>query len=425
MARGEFKYVEIVTLARSHGFRSTSNQAIASVVRIHMTLVANTVLLVDDSTRILDSYKRLLRGDFLVDTAQGGKEGLAVIRERGPFTVVISDVDMRRMKGVDFLSAVTEVAPDTVQMLLSGTDNLPLTVRNGNQAGVFRILVKPATETDLRKALADAFHYYYLAMSHRHRETDGLLSAEARQRSLVAQLLHAQKMDSLGQLTGRIAHDLNNLLGVVLGNLDFLEEYVPRESEQAKMIKAATAGALRGVELTKSLLAFTRQESRVSTPTHLGTLLMSSLKSLRTLLPDKISIESNICDDLWFVLIEKTQLESALLNLTLNACDAMPFGGCLEISAKNVSLNDDPNKSSSRPEKSDYIEILVSDSGIGMSPVVSARAFEPFFTTKGSRGTGLGLSIVHSFVIQSGGFVRLSSEPGNGTSIRIYLPRAN
>jgi PAS domain S-box-containing protein len=242
--------------------------------------------------------------------------------------------------------------------------------------------------------------------------------------AIEAQLRQAQKMEAVGQLTGGLAHDFNNLLGIVLGNLDLLAEEFEPGDEAGKLADAAIEAAMRGAELTRQLLAFSRRQPLAPKVTYLPPVLEATGSLLRRTLGEAITFELKVSDTLWPVLIDVSQLESTLLNLSVNARDAMPQGGRVTIEAANVVVDESNHEHNMEATPGEYVLIAVSDTGAGMSPEVLAHVFEPFFTTKGSGGTGLGLSMVHGFLKQSGGYTGIYSEPGHGTTIRLYLPRA-
>jgi PAS domain S-box-containing protein len=242
------------------------------------------------------------------------------------------------------------------------------------------------------------------------------------------QLVQAQKMEGIGQLTGGVAHDFNNLLTIVLGNLDALATAVKdRTQDVAKLtrhIESAQRGAQRAASLTQRLLAFSRRAPLDPRVIELGRLVTGMSDLLRRSLGERIAIETVLSGGLWRVHVDPNQLEIALLNLALNARDAMPNGGRLTIETANAYLDDAYAASEIEVVSGQYAVICITDTGIGMSKAVAARAFEPFFTTKEiGQGTGLGLSQVYGFVKQSGGHVKIYTEPGEGTTIKIYLPR--
>jgi two-component system cell cycle sensor histidine kinase/response regulator CckA len=240
------------------------------------------------------------------------------------------------------------------------------------------------------------------------------------------QLRHALKMEAVGQLTGGVAHDFNNLLAIMQGNLELLSEKLPLTPQTAEMMQHALAAGERGAILTQRLLAFSRQQPLEPRLLKLGDFIRRELVLLNRTLGETIRISAKIAPDVWPVLIDPGQLGNAILNLAVNARDAMPEGGLLSIGAENTALDQAYAQDNSEVTPGDYVLLSVTDSGTGMTPDVVRHVFEPFFTTKPvGRGTGLGLSMVFGFVKQSGGHVKVYSEPGHGTAIKLYLPRAH
>jgi PAS domain S-box-containing protein len=238
-------------------------------------------------------------------------------------------------------------------------------------------------------------------------------------------LLHAQKLESLGQLTGGIAHDFNNLLGVISGNLELLREQIDPASEQATYIDASLRSVRRGAELSKRLLAFARKQPLKPELTNLTDLVESIITILRRTLGESINVEPRLAPHPWPVLIDPGQMENVLLNLALNARDAMPQGGRLLLETANLTLDRDLLKDRTVIPAGDYLKLTVRDTGTGMTAEVLANAFEPFFTTKDvGVGSGLGLSMIYGFVQQSSGHIYIDSAPGAGTTVHLYLPRA-
>ncbi|MFN4090488.1 MAG: PAS domain S-box protein [Alphaproteobacteria bacterium] len=239
------------------------------------------------------------------------------------------------------------------------------------------------------------------------------------------QLRHSQRLQAVGQLTGGIAHDFNNLLAVIMGNLELLEERI-HEPDLRELVADPLAAAVRGAELTRRLLAFARLQPLSPASVDVKALLTRLTKLAARTLTEAVTVRTVQADDLWPAYIDEGQLETALLNVVLNARDAMPEGGRLTIETANVRLDEDYAARNPEVAAGDYVMVAVSDSGTGMTPEVQTRAFDPFFTTKEpGRGTGLGLSMVYGFAKQSAGHVRLYSEPGRGTTIRLYLPRGS
>ena len=242
------------------------------------------------------------------------------------------------------------------------------------------------------------------------------------------QLRQIQKMESVGQLTGGVAHDFNNLLTVIMGNLDALQRHLREPSPDIERLKRSTENAMRGARrgeaLTQRLLAFSRQQPLEPRPVDIGRLVAGMSDLLRRSLGEQIAIETALSGGLWQAEVDPNQLEVAILNLALNARDAMPKGGRLTLETTNVFLDRAYAAGQSEVVPGQYVLLEISDSGEGMAPDVQARAFDPFFTTKDvGHGTGLGLSQVYGFVKQSRGHVKIYSEVGEGTTIKIYLPR--
>ncbi|APC18702.1 hybrid sensor histidine kinase/response regulator [Pseudomonas frederiksbergensis] len=262
------------------------------------------------------------------------------------------------------------------------------------------------------KALAEANHRLQNEMFERERAEDALR--------------HAQKMEAVGQLTGGIAHDFNNMLTGIIGSLDLMQRYIAdgRSDEIGRFADAAVSSANRAAALTHRLLAFSRRQSLDRRPLELNTLVHSLEELLRRTKGTHIELKFQLAPEVWSVNTDANQLENALLNLVINARDAMPEGGKLVIETANSYL-DGSDISTLEPVKAgDYVMLGVRDNGAGMTPRVLAKAFDPFFTTKPiGQGTGLGLSMIYGFAQQSGGHVTLSSEPGQGTTVRLYLPR--
>ncbi|GAB2178815.1 PAS domain-containing protein [Dongia sp. agr-C8] len=241
--------------------------------------------------------------------------------------------------------------------------------------------------------------------------------------SIEAQLQHAQKMEAVGQLTGGIAHDFNNLLGAVLGNLDLLMEEIEGDGRARTLAGRAVAAAESGAQLVRRLLAFSRKQALNAQLTDVNELVVNMLDLLRRTLGDKVLIETALAGGQMLCLIDRPQTEGALLNLCINARDAMPEGGTVTIGTRSVVLDEHRPAGLHELQPGPYLALSVSDTGMGMPRAVMERAFEPFFTTKApGQGSGLGLSMVYGFVKQSDGHVEIKSESGRGTTVHIYLP---
>jgi PAS domain S-box-containing protein len=237
-------------------------------------------------------------------------------------------------------------------------------------------------------------------------------------------LAQAQRMEAVGQLTTGIAHDFNNLLTSIIGNLDLISRK-PRDQEaMTRQLAAAARAADRAASLTARLLAFARRQTLAPQPMDINRLITDMSELLRRTLGENISVEAVLAGGLWRAFVDPVQLENSILNVAINARDAMPDGGKLTVESANTYLDEEYAESRSEVTAGQYVLIAVTDSGTGMTPKVIERAFEPFFTTKSEGiGTGLGLSQVYGFVKQSGGHVALYSEVGRGTTIKMYFPR--
>jgi signal transduction histidine kinase/ActR/RegA family two-component response regulator len=239
-----------------------------------------------------------------------------------------------------------------------------------------------------------------------------------------AQVRQLQKMESIGQLTGGIAHDFNNMLAVVIGSLQMARRRHDDPARVAKCVDSAEEAAKRAAQLTARLLAFSRQQPLAPEPLDANKLVSGMSEMLRRSLGEQVRIETVLSGGLWRTFADPVQVESALINLAVNARDAMPGGGRLTIETANVDLDDRYAKTHLDVEPGQYVMLSVTDTGTGMQEQVVRRAFDPFYTTKGlGKGTGLGLSQVYGFVKQSGGHVALYSEIDHGTTVKIYLPR--
>jgi PAS domain S-box-containing protein len=305
---------------------------------------------------------------------------------------------------------------------------VPLRDRNGKIERWF------GTATDITEMVADRTAKMAEANSKLRAEIFERSLAEERLRSEILertraeeQLRQASKMEAVGRLTGGLAHDFNNLLTVVMGNIEAIQRRVKKEGSDEKVrgyADFAMQGVRRAAALTKRLLAFSRGQPLEPTPVNANELVSSMTELFARTIGEKIALKTSIVENLWTVEADANQLEASLLNLVVNARDAMPNGGSLTIETSNVQLDQAYAAEHDGIAPGDYVAISVSDTGSGMSKETLARVFEPFFTTKpAGQGTGLGLSQIYGFVKQSGGHVQIESEPGKGTRARILLPR--
>jgi signal transduction histidine kinase/CheY-like chemotaxis protein len=299
------------------------------------------------------------------------------------------------------------------------------------RSGRARSLMLAALLAAIAAALVSAFTIWaWLSATRRsNREllalNSDLVQANIELEAGESKIRHLQKMESLGQLTGGVAHDFNNMLAVVIGGLGVAKRRLEKgDSNIQSLIDGALDGAHRAAALTKRLLAFSRQQPLEPQLVQANKLVSGMSEMIARTLGGTIRTETVLAGGLWTIHADSSQLESALLNLCVNARDAMNEGGRLTIETANGHLDDAYATAHTEVAAGQYVMIAVSDTGSGMTPETAAKAFDPFFTTKGAgKGTGLGLSQVHGFVKQSGGHIKIYSEPGNGTTVKMYFPR--
>jgi signal transduction histidine kinase len=408
------------------------------------------VLLADDNADMRQYVQRLLHAaGFRVNAVADGEQALAAARRFKP-DLVLSDVMMPRLDGFGLLAALRN-DPDlreTPVLLLSARAGEEAKVE-GLSAGADDYLTKPFSARELlarvgvilqlararretARALEDAARLLEVQVARRTAElaaANELLLAEAAERERVEGVLRqAQKMEGIGQLTGGVAHDFNNLLTIIVGNLEAMQRQLQSPAadlvDVARSADGAMRGAQRAVSLTQRLLAFSRQQPLDPKPMDVSRLITGMSDLLRRTIGEHIAIETVLAGGLWRAHVDANQLEIAILNLAVNARDAMPEGGKLTIETANAHLDEGYAAAQAEVVPGQYIMLAITDNGSGMTREVLAKAFEPFFTTKDvGHGTGLGLSQVYGFVKQSGGHVKIYSEPGEGTSVKIYLPR--
>jgi signal transduction histidine kinase len=256
---------------------------------------------------------------------------------------------------------------------------------------------------------------------------DQLIGETTRREALESQLRQSQKLEALGHLTGGIAHDFNNMLGVIVASLHLLRRKLAgADGDYSQLIDSAMDGADRAAAMVRRLLAFSRRQPLSPRPLDPNKFVSSISDMVRRALGEKIELETVLAGGLWLTKIDQHELESAIVNLAVNARDAMPNGGKLTIETANCYLDDAYAAQYADLKPGQYVMIAITDTGEGMPPDVISQAFDPFFTTKpAGKGTGLGLSQVHGFVKQSGGHIKIYSEPGRGACIKLYLPRFN
>ncbi|WP_313514925.1 PAS domain-containing protein [Pseudomonas sp.] len=297
----------------------------------------------------------------------------------------------------------------------------PITEADGSVSGIF----VQGNDVSEQKKVEDE-----LAGYRQHLEelvaarTAELEKSEAERRQTEEELLQVRKLEAIGQLTGGVAHDFNNVLQVIGGNLQLLRRSLGGDAVNGRRLEAAITGVEKGARLASQLLAFARRQPLMPRALDVGELLLNMNELLQRSLGNRTRIELEVDEQLWPTFADVGNLETVLLNLVINARDAMQSGGVLRLQVRNVTLDQRYADSHGDVLSGDYVQLSVIDEGSGMSPEVLERAFEPFFTTKANRGgSGLGLSMVYGFVKQSGGHITLASEEASGTAVVIYLPR--
>lgn len=388
------------------------------------------ILNVDDrETQRYVKTRDLQAAGFGVIEAQTGAEALKLVELRQP-PVVLLDVQLPDISGFDVCRYVKMKWPSVMILMTSATFTTSADRTLGLDSGADSFLVQPAEPLELAAAvnallrirrseeelrqLADTLEQRVQARVADLAAANEQLREEIAQRQRAeAALVQAEKMQAVGQLTGGLAHDFNNLLTAVVGNLDLIRKRAS-EAQVRRYAENALKAAQRGAKLTAQLLAFSRTQKLVAAPVDVNALILGMHNLLSQTIGASIAIDTKLAEDLPPAMADANQLELAVLNLSINARDAMPGGGALTIST-HISA-DHPG----------MVAIEVSDTGSGMPPAVIARAFDPFFTTKEpGKGTGLGLSQVYGIAKQSGGDVAIASEPGKGTKVTVLLPRGN
>ena len=254
----------------------------------------------------------------------------------------------------------------------------------------------------------------------------GIIRDITKRKQTERQLVQAQKMEIVGQLTGGLAHDFNNMLAIIIMSLELAQKRLAKGATNIDaLLDGALEGAQRAATLTARMMAFSRQQPLLPQSINLNHVIGGMTEMITRTIGDAIKVRSVLAGGLWTTLVDVSQMENALLNICVNARDAMPNGGSITIETCNAHLDDNYARQNIDVTAGQYVMIAVTDSGTGMTPEVSAKAFEPFFTTKDvGKGTGLGLSQVFGFIKQSGGHLKIYSEVGQGTTIKIYLPRS-
>jgi len=371
-------------------------------IRHTAEVLQNTIASMADAVLVADETGRILISNPAADRLFGPRSGIGSQEWNASYLLFRPDTKTPLPQ---------EDSP--IFRALAGTDvdNLAIFLRRSGEARGVHIVANGRPLRDASGAPKGAVVVY--------RDVTDAIETER-------QLRQSQKMDAIGQLTGGVAHDFNNILTVITGTIDILARAVvadPALSAVAAMIDQA---AERGAELTSRLLAFSRRQPLQPRETDVNGLIVETTKLLRPSLGEQVEIEQVLQEDAWAALIDRSELGTALINLAINARDAMPGGGKLTFRSANVIIDESDTRMNDGVSAGSYVAIAVSDTGTGIPAALHDKVFEPFFTTKEvGKGTGLGLSMVYGFVKQSGGHIKIYSEEGVGTTVRLYLPRAS
>ncbi|MBR2692383.1 MAG: response regulator [Aquamicrobium sp.] len=374
------------------------------------TVEKKRVLIVDDDEDFAASLAGLLELEgyqaIIAHDALSAQDALALHQP----AIALVDVRLGVGNGVELVRTFRRQSPDLICLMVTAYASVETAVE-ALQAGAYDYLCKPFHSADLLATLERCFERTRLMEEKR----------------LVAERLgQMQRIQTMGQLAGGIAHDFNNILAVLLGNLRWLQEHVRTKPEQVQMLDDALAAVKAGTDLTTRLLNFGRQDGGDAVRVDLHAVMPDLMRVLRRTLGDDISLSLELADDLHEIEVHPAQMETSLLNLALNARDAMPDGGRLRFEACNFVVRPDDARVASGLLPGQYVVISVIDTGHGMPVAVRRRALEPLFSTKpAGKGNGLGLTMVDGFVRQSGGRLGISSKPDEGTRINLYLPRAS
>lgn len=396
------------------------------------------ILIADDNEAGLYVKARILqRAGYAVVTANTGRDALAMVASTNPSLVVL-DVKLPDMSGLEVCREIKDRDTGILVLQTSAAFTEKTDRAAGLAGGADSYLVEPVEPTELvstveallrlRRAEQE-LRRSHLALEQEVIERSGALAdaheqleKEITQRTAAEDTLrHTQKLDILGQLTGGIAHDFNNLLAIILGNLESLRRNLgPGDARLGKFADNAYYGARRAAALTRQLVAFSRRQSLAPKPVQLTSAISDIVALMRQALSERVDLNVDVSTSLWPVYVDQGELEAAILNLAVNARDAMGGGGQIELVVGNVTLQE------GRPDLTagEFVAVSIRDTGAGMSEDVIKYAFEPFFTTKDvGHGTGLGLAQVHGFITQAGGQIGIESVVGEGTTMTLYLPR--
>jgi signal transduction histidine kinase len=367
------------------------------------------ILLVDDDQNLLDACQRQMRKRFLLDTCCGPEAGLTAIDQGGRYAVVVSDMRMPSMDGVQFLTQVKNRLPDSVRLMLTGHPDMQTAVDAVNHGNIFRFLAKPCPPDLLAGAIEAALEQYRLVRS--------------RTELLELKLRQSQQMELIGRCAAGVFHDLRNILTIINLQAGVALRHAAVPPSLTRSIEKILATADNAAKLTQQLLVLGRPHPHLECrPLSLGQFLPEFVEMLRHIYPKTIALGQSCPPNLDPIRADAGMLGQVLLNLALNARDAMPKGGTLALEAQPVILS--PAQVSSQPgaRPGRFVCLSIADSGCGMDTEIRTRLFQPFFTTKSDHGTGLGLAVVADIVQQHQGWLEVESIVGHGSTFRVFWP---
>ena len=407
------------------------------------------ILIVDDDEAARYVKSRVLRGEgYAVSEARLGRDALALAAAEKPHLTLL-DVKLPDVSGIEVCREIKSRFPYIIVLQTSAAFTGVADRTRALDGGADSYLVEPIEPDELIATVHALLRLRNAEQEARriNRNLEQLVAERTREladanrlladeitdrRQAEAALWHTQKLDLIGQLTGGIAHDFNNLLMVISGNLELVLEAFNcgaalssvRQGRLRHLLVNAEAATEHAAKITQQLLAFARRSTFTAETVRVIDLLAVSEGFLRRAAGEAIEVAFVGASDLWHCRLDPVQFEAAILNLVVNARDAMPEGGKLSVESANVSVGASDEEGERGVPAGDYVRVAVSDTGQGMVPDVVDRVFEPFFTTKEvGKGSGLGLSQVYGFVKQSGGYILIDSTPGEGTTVTLYLPR--
>ncbi len=371
------------------------------------------VLIVDDDHDFGTGLANLLTLEgYSVELADTADTALEVLN-RFHAGVALVDIRLNNVNGIDLLSSLHKLYPDLLCVVMTAYADLDTAVEALRQ-GAYDYLHKPFHSGDLLSTLKRCFERIDITLKEARAE-------EALRRS--------QKMEAIGRLSGGIAHDFNNQLGIIIGYLDLIKNHLANNEKLSQWLNTAIVATLRCTDLTRQLLALSTRKTKKETALDINSILKDMETMIKRSVTPEVEVQYFLADDLWLTAIESGEFQDAVFNMVINARDAMPSGGRLLVETSNKHMDaSGPVFSSSLNAgvaPGDYVQLILSDTGTGMDKETLRQVFDPFFTTKPEgKGTGLGMAMVYGFVKRYGGYIKVYSEHGVGTTIRIYFPRS-